>query len=587
MLLRRVGLTTLVMAVLVPAGSVSSAAAGTASTSATSAPTFGTAQALPVGPEPEATAIGDVTGDGRADVLVGMLVDAEPSDVYDLLVYAQQADGSLAPAVRYQTGLSSGHRADMGVVVLDGNGDGRRDVAMATRAGVQLLIQTTDGRLSLGGLVAGTAGAVHIAAADMDRDGDTDLVVNGDAGTLLLRQGPAGVFVPSAVAAEPAYGLAVGDLDGDGWPDIAICGMRTDVLVYHHTATGWTRTAHTPIVGYWDIEAGIEVADITGDGRADMAVTVNGNVPGALLNVFRQTTTGELAAPVAYSTPDIPEPVKAADVNADGRKDLVIAHGGWLQVSVMLQRLDGTLAAPVSYPVPSNSGYTSQGLALGDINSDGRVDAVLADRHDAGVVLRNVYQTGTALSGATSATVLTYGSAVTVSGWLTRSDTGAGVAGAPVRLYGRRKGTTTWTLLGTAVTTSTGVMSLYHKPAWSLDYRWAYGGTSTLLGSTSATRTVGVRTRVSAVQSRTSFPLGGSVTLSGSVAPTHAGQTIYLQRYVNGAWSTVASRTLSSTSTYAFTIKPASRGTYYFRTYKPADIDHTAGYSPSRSFKTY
>lgn len=588
MALRRIAVTTLVPILLAPLGPVASAAPprtalSTVASGATSEPVFGAAEAIPVGPTPEATAIGDVTGDGRADVLLGMMVDADPSDVYDLLVFAQQADGSLGSPVRYRTGLSSGDRAGMGVAVLDANGDGRRDVALSTRAGVQLLTQTAEGKLAMGRLVAGTTGAEFIAAADMDRDGDADLVVNGEAGTQLLRQDPVGVFVASPVGPEWGYAIAVGDVDSDGWPDIAVCGQRREVLIYHHAATGWTRTAHTPEFGYWDVQEGIEIADVNGDRRADVAVTVSGNVPGALLNVFLQTSTGGLAAPVVYQTPDIPQPVKAADLNADGRQDLVIAHGGWLQVSVLLQTSGGTLGAPVSYPVPFNSNYHSQGLALGDINGDKRVDAVLADRHSNLVVLRNGYRAGTALSGATSATSVTYGATVTVSGRLTRSDTGAGIPGVPVQLYARRKGTTSWLLVGAATSTGTGAVTLTHPPRWSVDYRWNYRGSGTFLGSASALRPVGVRTAVGATLSRTSIALGGPVTLSGAVAPGHPTQVVYLQRLVNGSWTTVTSRPLTSISTYEFPITPSSRGTYSYRIYKPADTDHLAGYSGTRS----
>lgn len=192
---------------------------------------------------------------------------------------------------------------------------------------------------------------------------------------------------------------------------------------------------------------------------------------------------------------------------------------------------------------------------------------------------------GTAVSVGSSTTAVTYGRAMTVSGRVTRPDTGAGI-GAPAQLYGRRKGTTSWMLLGTATSSSTGYLSLSHRPLWSLDYQWIYRGSTVFTGAASSLRSVGVRTAVTATLSKTSFALGGSVTLSGKVSG-HAGTTVYLQRLVNGSWTTVTSKTLSSTSTYSFTIKPSSRGTYYYRVYKPADTDHLAGYSPTRSFQVY
>ncbi|MFE9201941.1 hypothetical protein [Micromonospora sp. NPDC007230] len=182
-------------------------------------------------------------------------------------------------------------------------------------------------------------------------------------------------------------------------------------------------------------------------------------------------------------------------------------------------------------------------------------------------------------------TALTYGSAVTVTGTVVRADTRAAITGAPVLLYGRRAGTTTWTLIATATSDSSGKLSYSHTPSWSLDYKWIYGNSTAYGGSESSLHALGVRTNVSAKLSKTSFTLGGSVTLVGNVSPTHAGKTVHLQRYVNGSWSTVTSKALSPSSTYRFIIQPSSKGTYSYRIYQPADTDHLAGYSGTHSFK--
>jgi hypothetical protein len=81
--------------------------------------------------------------------------------------------------------------------------------------------------------------------------------------------------------------------------------------------------------------------------------------------------------------------VEAADINDDNRTDVVTAHGGWNTLSVLLQKSDGTLASPVTSGIPYASHYNVQGLALGDINDDGLIDAVIADYNSGLVVLRN------------------------------------------------------------------------------------------------------------------------------------------------------------------------------------------------------
>jgi serine protease len=194
---------------------------------------------------------------------------------------------------------------------------------------------------------------------------------------------------------------------------------------------------------------------------------------------------------------------------------------------------------------------------------------------------------GTRISIARSTSELTYGGSVTVSGKITRADTGADVAGAAVQLYARQKGSSTWRLLRTVTSTSTGAVSYVYKPSAGNDFQWRYNsGNTTLMGSASSTVFTGVRTAVTAGLSPTSVPLGGTVAVSGSVSPNHAGQLVYLQRYVGGGtWANVTSAKLSSTSVYSFHPKPTTRATWTYRVVKPADTDHATGVSPSRSVK--
>ncbi|MBY8871819.1 S8 family serine peptidase [Micromonospora sp. PLK6-60] len=193
--------------------------------------------------------------------------------------------------------------------------------------------------------------------------------------------------------------------------------------------------------------------------------------------------------------------------------------------------------------------------------------------------------TGTTASITSSVTSLTFGKTVQVSGKVLRKDNGAAIAGVPVELMARRKGTSTFTRVATVTSNSVGYVAFTHKPSWSVDYMWTYRGSGGFIGAPSAVRSVSVAPVVYANLSKTSFPLGGTVALSGSVAPGHAGQTVYLQRLVSGVWKTQTSKALSSTSGYSFSIKPTARGTYSYRVYKPGDSDHATAYSPSRSFK--
>ncbi|MFM6850550.1 MAG: hypothetical protein ACKOVB_15770, partial [Terrabacter sp.] len=191
---------------------------------------------------------------------------------------------------------------------------------------------------------------------------------------------------------------------------------------------------------------------------------------------------------------------------------------------------------------------------------------------------------GTATTIASSTTAVTYGGSVSLSSKVTRS--GTPIAGVPVQLLARKAGTSNWVLVATRTTSSTGIVSVAHKPTASLDYLWVYRGSSTLMGSPSPARRVGVRMAITSNLSRTSVPLGGTFALSGSVAPSHAGQTIYLERYVgSGRWTTVTTRRLSTSSTYSFSVKPTFRATQTYRASVKDDGDHLMSYGPSRVIK--
>lgn len=340
-------------------------------------------ETIVTGSWPENVAIGDVTGDGRNDVLMTTSFYFDEENDYKLFVSVQRPDGSLEPPVKYDTLL--GYTGQAGLAVLDATGDGRSDVALTTENGVQILAQTADGKLADRGLLAGTPDALHLAAADLDGDGDTDLLAATRAGIRQLTQGPAGAFTISTVSSEQTTTVRVGDLNRDGRPDaVGFAGYYA--TVYRNLADGWRR--QTPLTSPERIN-GLEVADVTGEGRADIVVSAGGNRPASQVVVFSQRRNGTFAAGVAYPVADIPEPIRAADITGDGRTDLVTAHGGWNTLTTLRQQANRTLAAPVTDPLPYATSYASDGLAVGDVNGDGRPDVVIADYNHGLLIARN------------------------------------------------------------------------------------------------------------------------------------------------------------------------------------------------------
>jgi hypothetical protein len=379
---------------LVPAGLAAALliAGGAASASGTPgawAPPFDPYWTHDVGSWPRAVAIGDVTGDGRDDVVMTTSFYFDPENDFRLFVFPQRPDGTLGIPTKLATRGAYGD--DMGVAVGDLDGDGDADVAVATSAGVEVFTQRPEG-LGPGRVVAGSSVAAYVRIADLDGDGRNDIVCLGG-GHLRLLRNAGDRFVVSVLGDTPAdRGLALGDVDGDRRLDIVHVPWNGpwDVTVFSRrggAGDGWgSRVVPTGV----DIfpSNGVDVGDVTGDGRADIVVSESANRPHARIRVLAQTADGDLEAPVALESYEIPETVKIHDVDGDGRQDVLVVHGGWNRAGLYLQGRDGRLGGETLIPIPYASHYYDQGLQVGDISSDGRPDLVIADYNYGLVVVR-------------------------------------------------------------------------------------------------------------------------------------------------------------------------------------------------------
>ncbi|HXM55200.1 MAG TPA: FG-GAP-like repeat-containing protein [Candidatus Dormibacteraeota bacterium] len=349
---------------------------------------FAPYQAYSVGSWPTSVAIADVTGDGLADALLTTTTySGQPDRDFKLWVFAQQADHTLAAPVALTTDGPSG--GGMVIATGDLDGDGRIDVAVSVAGGVDVFLQGPGG-LAAPVLVPLSGGGVRdLRIADVNGDGRGDLVVAAD--QVAVYPSVTGGTFGAPIVVEPAVRsqVEVADLDGDGRPDVLT--MLNSVFYEDlQTAAGGfvQQTSRQVPTGYFPVADAITVGDLNGDGRPDVAATVDGNVPGSRLQVYAQDATGIPAAPVTYSSYDSPEPLVLADVNGDGRRDLIDAHGGWLDAGVLLQRPDGRLGAEQLFGIPYASSYQTRGLAVGDLNGDGRPDIAVADYNNGLVVLR-------------------------------------------------------------------------------------------------------------------------------------------------------------------------------------------------------
>jgi FG-GAP-like repeat/Fibronectin type III domain len=420
-------------------------------------------QAYPVGSWPDAVAVGDVTGDGRNDVVMTTAYNFDPSADYRLWVFSQAADGTLRAPVSYATAATYTQKPDS-VAVGDITGDGRADVVVGLSGlGVQVFPQLANGTLGSPTLYQ-TTDSGKLRLGRLCGDGRLDVASVGWATNtvgVLCNDGAGGLAAPVTYAVQHAgyEDLEVADVTGDGLDDIVVLsgqGTGPNVSVVPQLAGGGFGPAvpYTVASGGYGVH-GIGVGDVTGDGRNDVVVSGGGNSPASFLDVLAGQASGGLTAPVTYGSLDIPEPVDVADLNLDGSADVVVLHGGWNEAGVYLQRPDGTLAAETLYSIPYASHYNPHGLAVGDVNGDGSPDVVIADYNHGLVVLRNTTPPPAIPPGAPSlASADVTGSDVALS-WDAPSSSGS----SPITGYKIYRGTSSGgeTLLATvgAVTSYT------------------------------------------------------------------------------------------------------------------------------------
>ncbi|MBX3637735.1 MAG: VCBS repeat-containing protein [Rubrivivax sp.] len=235
-----------------------------------------------------------------------------------------------------------------GVVVHDFDGDGLLDVAVAvaTIAGppphagsVKVWLQRSDAPDSFRPATRYAVGPdpTVLRVADVDADGVPDLVVMSshasavDGSPLVdevtvLRGDPAqrGRFLAGTTlrAGARLSDIVVGDLDGDGLPDIAFSsydvGARLGVWWNDAAAPG---RFGAPVALVDGATAALATADLDGDGRNDLAF-VAGDAAWALLR--DPAATRGFRAPVRLADEPLPTCLAAVDLDRDGRSDLVL-----------------------------------------------------------------------------------------------------------------------------------------------------------------------------------------------------------------------------------------------------------------------
>jgi hypothetical protein len=349
--------------------------------------------------------IADIKGDGKSDLLVANICTSDSSCASGTVgILLGNGDGTFQAAVAYESGgESSGGTTSL--TVADLNGDSKLDIIVSNscpgngdtcpNGTVGVLLGNGDGTFQpaatygSGGLYADS-----VAVADLNGDGVPDIVVGNfltcgggssdcDKGLVGVMLGNGdGTFQPVMTyysGGESATAVAIGDLNGDGIPDVVVtncggCGPSV-VGILLGNGDGTFQPAVTYPAGTEPVS--VAVADVNGDGKLDVVVGAFSGV-GVLLG----NGDGTFQPIVTYDPGAGANSVAVADVNGDGKPDLVLATGCahhkcvYGDVGVLLGNGNGTFQSAITY---RSNGHVTSSAEVADVNGDGTPDLIVSN----------------------------------------------------------------------------------------------------------------------------------------------------------------------------------------------------------------
>ncbi len=338
------------------------------------------------GTYPKIIVVNDFDGDGKPDLAV---VNQVANSISVLRNISNNSVPLFSPKVDYSSG-----KDPINIVASDLDGDGRNDLVVTNfNAGGDAEISIYRNISNIGNILfspriafATGAGAIGIDVGDLNSDGKPDIVVtSSNAGTYSIFKNTStnGNITLATRQDIPYYRgdeVVISDMDGDSKPDLVLTNsINNTIVVQRNTSTPeMISFAYGVSFGTGSYPTKIALGDFDSDNKKDVAVV---NYTGKSISILRNTSVpGALSFETAvnYAVETNPSNITAADLDGDGKPDLITGVGNNGSVAVIKNNSKpGNIlfATGVNY----NTGNFDTFCAAGDFTGDGQLDIAVSN----------------------------------------------------------------------------------------------------------------------------------------------------------------------------------------------------------------